>query len=300
MLLKINHLEVRYGRQEKPALLIKKPVIFEKGERIGIIGSNGAGKTTLVKALLGLVKYRGSITTELQPEEMAAHLQFNEYVNTMSVKHIMEAILNTDIRKNKKLQKLIEYFEFAPCLGKRYKALSGGQKQRFTIIMVMMQDAPLTFYDEVTSGLDFETRQKLMEMLMKWYQDKENTLCIVSHYYEELELLADKLLILDQGKLVDYGDKKELFHKYCGKSIIITDNQEKNRELLKDFPKLASPEHLIAVSCSTVENEKIVVGCLIQNNVNFKRSNNDIEMVYMNAKTRFNEAEGEKSNEEKN
>lgn len=299
MLLKINNLEVRYGRQEKPALSIERSVVFEEGERIGIIGSNGAGKTTLVKALLGLVKYRGSITTELKPEEMAVHLQFNEYVNTMSVKHIMETVLHTSIRKNQKLQELIEYFEFGPCLGKRYKALCGGQKQRFTIIMVMMQDAPLTFYDEVTSGLDFETRQKLMEMLMKWYQDKENTLCIVSHYYEELELLADKLLILDQGKLVDYGDKKELFHKYCGKSIIITDNQEKNRELLKDFPKLASPEHLIAVPCSTVENEKVVIGCLIQNNVNFKRSNNDIEMMYMNAKTRFNEAEGKKSYEKK-
>lgn len=299
MLLKINNLEVRYGRQEKPALSIERSVVFEEGERIGIIGSNGAGKTTLVKALLGLVKYRGSITIELKPEEMAVHLQFNEYVNTMSVKHIMETVLHTSIRKNQKLQELIEYFEFGPCLGKRYKALSGGQKQRFTIIMVMMQDAPLTFYDEVTSGLDFETRQKLMEMLMKWYQDKENTLCIVSHYYEELELLADKLLILDQGKLVDYGDKKELFHKYCGKSIIITDNQEKNRELLKDFPKLASPEHLIAVPCSTVENEKVVIGCLIQNNVNFKRSNNDIEMMYMNAKTRFNEAEGKKSYEKK-
>lgn len=299
MLLKINNLEVRYGRQEKPALSIERSVVFEEGERIGIIGSNGAGKTTLVKALLGLVKYRGSITTELKPEEMAVHLQFNEYVNTMSVKHIMETVLHTSIRKNQKLQELIEYFEFGPCLGKRYKALSGGQKQRFTIIMVMMQDAPLTFYDEITSGLDFETRQKLMEMLMKWYQDKENTLCIVSHYYEELELLADKLLILDQGKLVDYGDKKELFHKYCGKSIIITDNQEKNRELLKDFSKLASPEHLIAVPCSTVENEKVVIGCLIQNNVNFKRSNNDIEMMYMNAKTRFNEAEGKKSYEKK-
>ena len=299
MLLKINNLEVRYGRQEKPALSIERSVVFEEGERIGIIGSNGAGKTTLVKALLGLVKYRGSITTELKPEEMAVHLQFNEYVNTMSVKHIMETVLHTSVRKNQKLQELIEYFEFGPCLGKRYKALSGGQKQRFTIIMVMMQDAPLTFYDEITSGLDFETRQKLMEMLMKWYQDKENTLCIVSHYYEELELLADKLLILDQGKLVDYGDKKELFHKYCGKSIIITDNQEKNRELLKDFPKLASPEHLIAVPCSTVENEKVVIGCLIQNNVNFKRSNNDIEMMYMNAKTRFNEAEGKKSYEKK-
>lgn len=64
------------------------------------IGSNGAGKTTLVKALFGLVKYRGSITTELKPEEMAVHLQFKEYVNTMSVKHIMETVLHTSIRKN--------------------------------------------------------------------------------------------------------------------------------------------------------------------------------------------------------
>ena len=116
-------------------------MVFEEGERIGIIGSNGAGKTTLVKALFGLVKYRGSITTELKPEEMAVHLQFNEYVNTMSVKCIMETILRTSIRKNQKLQELIEYFGFGPCLGKRYKALSGGQRQLFTIIMVMMQDA---------------------------------------------------------------------------------------------------------------------------------------------------------------
>lgn len=79
---------------------IERPVIFEEGERIGIIGSNGAGKTTLIKALLGLVKYRGSITTELKPEEMAVHLQFKEYVNTMSVKHIMETVLHTSIRKN--------------------------------------------------------------------------------------------------------------------------------------------------------------------------------------------------------
>ena len=73
-------------------------MIFEEGERIGIIGSNGAGKTTLIKALLGLVKYRGSITTELKLEEMAVHLQFNEYVNTMSVKHIMGTVLHTSIR----------------------------------------------------------------------------------------------------------------------------------------------------------------------------------------------------------
>ena len=137
-MLKVKDLNVFYG-----GIHALKGVGLEvnDGEIVTIIGSNGAGKTTLVKALFGLVKYRGSITTELKPEEMAVHLQFNEYVNTMSVKCIMETILRTSIRKNQKLQELIEYFGFGPCLGKRYKALSGGQRQLFTIIMVMMQDA---------------------------------------------------------------------------------------------------------------------------------------------------------------
>ncbi|MDE6977902.1 MAG: ATP-binding cassette domain-containing protein, partial [Lachnospiraceae bacterium] len=182
MLLRINQLLVKYGDQT--ALRIESPVCFERGERIGVIGSNGAGKTTLVKALLGLVPYQGKVITELTPEQMAVHMQSNRYVRTMSVRHIMETILNTRLRKDKELQRLIDFFEFGSCLDKRFAALSGGQKQKFTIILVMMQKAELTFYDEVTSGLDFETRQRLMEKMAEWYRDKENTLVVVSHYYD--------------------------------------------------------------------------------------------------------------------
>ena len=209
MLLTIHQLQVKYGQQA--ALQITGPISFEKGERVGVIGSNGAGKTTLVKALLGLVPYQGTISTALSPDQMAVHMQFNEYVSTMPIKYIMETILNTKIRKNKELQELIDFFDFGPCLSKRFSALSGGQKQKFTIIMVMFQNAELTFYDEVTSGLDFETRQKLTEKLNAWYRDKKDTLLIVSHYYEELEQLADQLLILDKGSVVAYGKKEELF-----------------------------------------------------------------------------------------
>ncbi|MFR8545481.1 MAG: ATP-binding cassette domain-containing protein, partial [[Clostridium] scindens] len=152
MLVTIQNLQVQYGKQT--ALQIQKPIAIDSGERIGIIGSNGAGKTTLVRTILGLTHYRGTIRTSLRPEQMAAHLQQNHYASTMPVKVIMETVLNTDIKKDGKLKELIDYFEFGPCLRKRYSALSGGQKQRLTIILVMMQDAPLTFYDEVTSGLD--------------------------------------------------------------------------------------------------------------------------------------------------
>lgn len=295
MLVTIENLKVQYGKQT--ALSITEPIVIEEGDRIGVIGSNGAGKSTLVKSILGLTSYEGVISTHLIPEQMAAHMQFNEYVSTMAVKHIMETLLNTKIKNNQKLQELISYFEFEGCLGKKYQALSGGQKQRFTIIMVMMQNAPLTFYDEVTSGLDFETRQKLMEKLVDWYKGKDNALVVVSHYYEELEQLADKILILEKGEVVDFGTQKDLFQKYCGNAIVILDNTIENRELTKEFKRLDAPTHLIAISCTDGKEEEKLISLLIEKNVNFKRSNNDIEIMSINAKKRFQEEKGGMTNE---
>lgn len=286
MLLTIKQLQVKYGKQT--ALQIDQPISFERGEHIGVIGSNGAGKTTLVKALLGLVDYQGKIISQLKPEQMAVHMQSNAYVTTMPVKRIMEMILNTEIKENKELQELIDFFEFEQCLPKRYNALSGGQKQKLTIIMVMMQRAELTFYDEVTSGLDFETRQKLMEKLTEWYRDKEASLVVVSHYYEELEQLADKILLLDQGRVAAYGKTEELFKRYCGNAVYILDNSAKNRELVRGFQVLKSPDHLIALSCRDREEERRMLSLFVEYDVNFKRSNSDIEIMSINAKDEKN------------
>ena len=282
MLLSIQNLTVRYGADT--ALSVSSPIDIEEGDRVGVIGSNGAGKTTLIKSILGLVPYEGAIRMGLRPEQMAVHMQFNEYTDAMPVRYIMEAVLGTKIARDKKLQELIAFFEFGDCLRKKYAKLSGGQKQRFTIIMVMMQEAALTFYDEVTSGLDFETRQKLVEKLVEWYRGKKESLVVVSHYYEELDQLAEKLLILDKGQVIDYGSKDELFQKYCGRAVIVVSHSERNEELLSGFRKLSAPAHLIAVSCESEGTEKAVTELLQRNDVNYKRSNNDIEILYTNAK----------------
>lgn len=284
MLLTIQNLTVRYG--SNTVLSIEEPIEFQEGDRVGVIGSNGAGKSTLIKSILGLVPYEGKIRTELKPTQMAVHMQHNEYTDNMPVKYVMEAVLNTEISQNQKLQELIAFFEFQDCLRKKYSRLSGGQKQRFTIIMVMMQEAPLTFYDEVTSGLDFETRQKLVEKMAEWYKGKRAGFLMVSHYYEELDQLADKLLILDYGKVVDYGGREELFRRYCGRAVVIVDNTPENQKLLAAFGKMLSPKHLIAVSCESEEKERKLTDMLLENNINYKRSNNDIEMLYINARGR--------------
>lgn len=280
-MLTIEGIRVKYGTQT--ALSIDRPIHIKAGERVGIIGANGAGKSTLIKALLGLIDYEGSILSRITPEEMAAHMQFNEYVDTMPVKCIMETILNTRIKDNRALQELIEYFDFQVCLKKKYQALSGGQKQRFTIIMVMMQNKPLTFYDEVTSGLDFMTRQRLMERMGEWYRDKDNTLMLVSHYYEELEQMADTLLLLDKGKVIAYGNKEELFHTYCGDCVYVLQNTDSNRKFLKEYNRIKSPEHLLAISCRGKKEEENLLSLLISHNLDFKRSSCDIEIMSVNA-----------------
>lgn len=290
MLLTIEDLRVSYGSHT--VLTVDSPLEIQEGDRIGVIGSNGAGKSTLIKSILGIVPYRGTIRTDLKPEQMAVHMQFNEYTDNMPVKYVMEAILNTEISGDKKLQELIGFFEFEECLKKKYSKLSGGQKQRFTIIMVMMQEAPLTFYDEVTSGLDFETRQKLVEKLTEWYKGKDTGFLMVSHYYEELDQLADKLLILDEGRVIDYGKREELFHKYCGRAVVTVENTPENQALLKEYEFMASPRHLIAVSCGSRETESGLTKLLLENNINYKRSNNDIEMLYINAREKYAGAAG--------
>ncbi|MDZ7542469.1 ATP-binding cassette domain-containing protein, partial [Clostridium perfringens] len=236
--------------------------------------------------ILGLINYNGTIHTSIKPEEMSAHMQSNNYVDTMPVKHIIEAILDTKIKNNKKLQDLIDFFNFNECLNKKYSVLSGGQKQRLTIILVLIQDSPLVFFDEVTSGLDFETRQQLMNKIEEWYRNKKTTICVVSHYYEELEQLTNKILILEKGRVIDFGSKEELFKKYCGKSIIILANTRENIEITKDFRKIKSPKHLIAISCLSVEEELEVSKLLIEKDISFKRSNSDIEIMSINAKNK--------------
>ena len=101
-----------------------------------------------------------------------------------------------------------------------------------------------------------------------------------------------KLLILDKGKVIDYGNKEELFRKYCGRAVMVIDYSKDNERLTKNYKKLASPAHLLALSCESEEQEKEIAELFLKNNINYKRSNNDIEIMYINAKENYEKAEG--------
>lgn len=284
-MIRLDNVKVKF--KDKVAVDLGRVIKIKEGERVGIIGSNGAGKTTLLKSILGIVPHEGHINLGIPSNRIAVHMQQNEYIETVPVRIILEMVVGCKIKNNEKLNEMIDFFEFRECLGKRWKHLSGGQKQRLTLILVMCQESPITMFDEVTSGLDFETRQRLMEKLTEWYKERNGTLLITSHYYEELENLATKILYLDNGHVIDYGTKEELFAKYCGRSVVIFEDGEKARSIAGDYQTIeASPGH-IGVSCRTIEEEHNVIRKLINSDINYRRSNNDIEVMTLNAKANY-------------
>ena len=280
-MINIENLEVKYG---KNIALYIKSLDIKKGEKVGVIGSNGAGKSTFIKALLELVDYSGEIKKDIDTKDIAVHMQFNNYAETVTVKDIIELIINGKIEKNQVVKELIEFFDFSDCLNKIYKKLSGGQKQRLTLILVMASNSSLTIFDEVTSGLDFETREKLMKKLKEWYKYKDTTLILVSHYYEELENLVDKLLILDNGKVVDFGNKKDLFKKYCGNVVFIINNSEFNKKLFEKEKTVEISKEKLAILIDDKKEERKIVDKLIEKDIDYTRTKNDIELVVTLAK----------------
>lgn len=284
-MIRLDNVKVKY--KDKVALDLGRVIEIKDGEKVGIIGSNGAGKTTLIKSILGLVPYEGSITLGIPKNKIAVHMQQNEYIDTVPIKIIIEMVSGTSIKSNDKLREMIDFFDFKDCLNKRWKHLSGGQKQRLTLILVMCQNSPISIFDEVTSGLDYETRQRLMDKLIDWYKGKNDTLLISSHYYEELENLATKILYIDKGRVVDYGSKEELFQKYCGKSVVVFKDSPEAVRIAENYNKIKSSVGYTCISCKDTREEESVIKKLIHSNINYRRSDNDIEIMTLNAKGYF-------------
>ena len=279
----INLKDVRVSYKDKKALDIKGEIKFNNGEKIGIIGSNGAGKSTLINAILGIVDYQGYIKTDISKEKIAVHMQFNNYSTAVNNRDIIQMITNRKIEDDSNLKELISFFDFEKLLKKSYKQLSGGEKQKLTLILVMWQNSPITVFDEVTTGLDFVTRKVLMEKIVDYYKGKDTTILMVSHYYEELENICDKLLYLHEGEVLFFGSKEDMFKKYCTRAVILTDENEITNGLIDQKIRLASSPMKIAAGFNDPVQEIALVQKLIENDQKFERLNESIELTVLNA-----------------
>lgn len=190
---------------------ILRDISFEihYGECVALIGPNGAGKTSLIDCLLGdkfvssgQVAIQGFAPTDPRLKQLVSILpQENEVVQSLKVKELLSFFqsLYPDSLSDKEIDDLLRFSDKQKnqLAGK----LSGGQKRLFSFVLALIGRPKILFLDEPTAAMDTSTRQHFWEIVD---QLKKNGVTIVysSHYIEEVEHTADRILVLHKGELI--------------------------------------------------------------------------------------------------
>ncbi|ORO78347.1 ABC transporter ATP-binding protein [Streptococcus oralis] len=190
---------------------ILRNISFEinDGECVALIGPNGAGKTTLIDCLLGdkfmssgQIAIQGFAPTEPRLKQLISVLpQENAVVQSLKVKELLSFFksLYSDSLSDKEIDDLLRFSDKQKnqLAGK----LSGGQKRLFSFVLTLIGRPKILFLDEPTAAMDTSTRQHFWEIVNRL---KKNGVTIVysSHYIEEVEHTADRILVLHKGELI--------------------------------------------------------------------------------------------------
>lgn len=207
-LLKINNLAVSY---DNTTVLNISDMIVYPGDIIGIIGRNGAGKSTLINCILNEIKYDGNIERNFKKKDVGVQFQVNSYNDLMKVYELIRIVTKQN-KFDSKLESLIKNFDITSMLKKKISALSGGEKQRLTLFLVLYLQPQIIFFDELTTGLDYEKRKNMLKIVRDYSKGK--TVFTVTHYFDEIENWATKLLILNKGNPIFWGTPDELKELY--------------------------------------------------------------------------------------
>lgn len=190
---------------------------IEQGEIYAILGHNGAGKSTLIKAIMGLINYDGEIVMafdqKLLYQNISVQLQTSSFEEGVKVREICKLYKDL-LRSDLDLDNLLEGFDLKEASNRFVNDLSGGQKQKLTILLTILNNPKIIIFDELTTGLDVVARRKIWEILKKINKAKNTTLILTSHFLDEVEYLADNILILEKGKVKVVGKVEEIINKF--------------------------------------------------------------------------------------
>jgi ABC-2 type transport system ATP-binding protein len=181
------------------------------GEVLAVLGPNGAGKTTALSLLLGLRRPETGKATLLgrDPRDPAArrHVgatpQETAFPPTLRVREILE-LARVHFAKPAPLPELLERFGLATVAARQAGGLSGGEKRRLAVALAFAGKPQAVFLDEPTTGLDVEARRALWTSI-RTYADAGGGILLTTHYLEEAQALAGRVVVLHEGRVAAEG-----------------------------------------------------------------------------------------------
>ncbi|MFA3792689.1 ABC transporter ATP-binding protein [Aliiglaciecola sp. SL4] len=190
-----------------------------------ILGQNGAGKTSLIKCALGLEKVSsgnlqviGHPPGSLQAKrQVGVILQDSDLPDLLTVREQI-TLFASYYPKPFSVQQTIDMCELQTFADKRYKKLSGGQKRRAQFALAIVGNPQLIFLDEPTTGLDIEARRN-MWAIIRQFAEQGKTIVLTTHYLEEAENLADRIMIMNSGLIVADASPNDIKKQTTGSVI---------------------------------------------------------------------------------
>lgn len=221
------------------------------GQRVAFIGPNGAGKSTTIKILTGILQPTSGnvnvlgLNPSIERKKLAYEIgtvfgqrsQLWHHLAAEDSFRLLQKIYGLDEgRYQKQYQRLVEVFDIGSFLQKPVKKLSLGQKMRCDIVASLLHCPKILFLDEPTIGLDVVAKLKIREVLNQMSKEFGTTLFLTSHDTADIEQICDRVIVLDNGKILRDGSVKSLKNDFSQKKRIRLLTESKQLPL--DLPGL--------------------------------------------------------------
>ena len=234
-----NILEVKDLKKEYPGVKAVDGISYsvKKGTCFGLLGPNGAGKTTAIEIIEGITASDGgSILYKNRPigrdfhKETGIQFQATALQEFLTVKETL--LLFHKLYPNpSNFDEIVEECSLNNLLSRDNRKLSGGQRQRLLVAIALVNQPELLFMDEPTTGLDPQARRNFWNMVEK-IKLRNTTLILTTHYMEEADFLCDEIAIMDKGKIIAYGEPKQLIAQHFKEVVLeLPEDEVKNHPL---------------------------------------------------------------------
>jgi len=234
-----NILEVKDLKKEYPGVKAVDGISFsvKKGTCFGLLGPNGAGKTTAIEIIEGITASDGgSILYKNRPigrdfhKETGIQFQATALQEFLTVKETLQ-LFHKLYPNPSNFDEIVEECSLNNLLSRDNRKLSGGQRQRLLVAIALVNQPELLFMDEPTTGLDPQARRNFWNMVEK-IKLRKTTLILTTHYMEEADFLCDEIAIMDKGKIIAYGEPKQLIAQHFKEVVLeLPEDEVKNHAL---------------------------------------------------------------------